>query len=161
MSCETNDPRKPWEDNFGNPLPDDVLKEVSKSWHPQVWQAYLKTWEVPQREVLLPNFERVLLKRDASRAVVEYGANEARQMSESDGSLFLSQLSVKKAMLTLTFRQRQIVREVFVEGKSIKEAALNLGISDKPAIRILGRALDRLKHELASQLETKRKDLGR
>jgi hypothetical protein len=150
--------RRPWEDSSGKDLPDDVLKEVSKSWSPSTWNAYLNSLEVPEREVLLPNFERVLIKHDAQNALKEYAASE---IFEDSGNLYISEAIVKKSLLVLTFRQRQLVREVFFDGKSIKEAALNLQISYKPAIRTLRRALARLRRELEPRLKSKRVRLGR
>lgn len=157
MSNENKPKRKPWEDENGNLLLDDELKIVSRSWSEKTWDDYLKTIETPQREVMLPNLDRVLLKRDAQQVVSEYAAKEASEES----SLYLSPLAVRKALLELTCRQREIIDLIYFEDMNIEAAARKLRISRQAASSALSRSLERLKGVLGPQLEKKLKEMGK
>lgn len=145
----------PWEDSSGNQLPDELLMKVSKSWPPEIWEQYLETIEIPQRESHLYNYDKILLKKDAQNQASEYLVPENQA-----NPLYASRQNVKKAILTLTFRQRELIREVFYYGKTIREAALKLKISEQAAIRMHARALDRLKCELNYVIKAKKDRLA-
>ena len=59
---------KPWTDEKGHELSTEALKEKSKTWSPEVWEEYLRTLEIPQKEHLISRFDRLLSRFEASQA---------------------------------------------------------------------------------------------
>lgn len=51
--------RKPWLSEKGTPLSEKELKDVSKNWNPETWEAYLQTIEVEQKDVLIGNIDDI------------------------------------------------------------------------------------------------------
>lgn len=143
---------KPWEDDEGNLLPTAALKIVSQNWPKETWDAYLKTIECPQREVILNNYNRVMLKEDARSALRNYQAEEA---NEEGGALYLTPAAIRKVLIHLNYRQRRMVELVYLKGMKIKDAAKKLGITPRPAGRTLMRARLRMKQELMNRIEAR------
>ena len=152
MSTENKNPRKPWEDNCGKTLPDDVLREVSKSWPPRIWEAYLKTIEVSLREMPLRKFEKVSAKHECQTALENYFTED----ENSEARLFLDPTAVKQALLKLTFQQRKLVELVFFQELTVTAAAKEIGISRVAASGTLARALGRVREILGHRLEFNR-----
>ena len=51
---------KPWLDLNGNPRSDTELKELSKTWSPETWEAYLTSLESCERHYLARDFQKLL-----------------------------------------------------------------------------------------------------
>jgi len=148
-SNSTRPPKRPWLDG-GKFLSDKKLRKVSHKWSPRIWEEYLKTLEVPQTELLHDEFEQLLHQHDASVVLTDYNEDQ----SSCDERLFVSQAAMRKACLTLTHRQRKMVELVYFSGMSAAAAGRTLGVSPRPAQRILQRALTRLKDHLCNRIES-------
>ena len=91
-----------------------------------------------------------MLKEDARRVLRDYQSAEAR---EEEDHLNLSPAAIRKALIHLNYRQRQLVDLVYLQGMTIREAAQKLEISPQPAGRTLRRARLRMEKELSSRVE--------
>jgi len=45
LSASKTPKQKPWQDQWGNPLPDAELKAISQNWNAKEWEVYLKSTE--------------------------------------------------------------------------------------------------------------------
>ena len=45
--------KKPWLNNDGSQKSDQELKEICKDWGPTVWEEYLATLEIAQKEAVI------------------------------------------------------------------------------------------------------------
>jgi DNA-directed RNA polymerase specialized sigma24 family protein len=144
--------RRPWEDGSGKTLPKDVLKEVSKSWSPQLWEEYLNTIEGSYREVEVDDFETLSMQHGAETALQEFLIGE-RAGDDPRSKFLLGKSLVKKALYKLTHRQQALIKLVYMRSLSLKKAADLEGLSSRCAGRTLRRALAKLKTHLKPKLE--------
>lgn len=139
---------KPWLDDKGAPLCDEDLRLVSQEWTEKTWEEYLKTIEEPQSEIILGNYDRVLLKHESQISLNKFSTAE-----DDEAVLYVDSLSVKKALLKLTYQQRQLAELVYFKGLTITSAAEKAGVTRENASRKLARAMERIRKILSQRVE--------
>ena len=135
--------RKPWEDEEGNVLPDHELRRVSRSWGKKTWGAYLKTIEGRQTDLMVRNFEKVLLMHDAEVAAEMPDDSGLSEVWES-----IDPCLVREALSELTYKQRKLIELVVLRGLSVTDVADEIGSTRPATSRLLRRALNHLKESL-------------
>ena len=140
---------KPWQDKNGNPLSDEYLRAVSKSWSQRTWEEYLESLETESTEVVLNNFDKVLLQHDHEVSLQSYYAEAESSADAFDIGTDEEQLS--EALGTLTGRERQAIDLVFFCGMNVSETAREMGVRRQPASQTLSRALRKLRKKLEAK----------
>lgn len=101
------------------------LQEISRDWTPEKWERYLKKFEGALKEELLPvrHYDRI--------------AEESEVSIFQDAQVPASPAIIERVRLALedlTERQRQVVELIFLQAKSERETAQELGI-DRSSVR--------------------------
>lgn len=140
---------KPWIDENGDEFPLSKLQIISHSWTEIVWNDYLHSIGKPQKEILLTNFDRVLLSYDAKNSTSEFYGESER---EGEDRLYVDSEIIRKRLFDLTYKQRQVIELCFFEGKSIAEISRTLKLTYRGVTANLQRALERLRELLEPTL---------
>lgn len=130
-------PRKPWLDEKGKPLSDDVLREQSKMWSMRTWEKYLQSIESPQTEILVDDFDKVAndyASEVAKKALWDEQADDDLQENQpQDGTPPKITQEEKQAIeaisKNLPSMQQAVIQLLFWDGLSEREACEKLGIS--------------------------------
>ena len=117
-------------------IPTEQLKQISKSWDRSTWEAYLKWYEGSFREVLVKTEHYEILGERVSQSVFElYGHNKCPQL-QSFCDRILSLVSIE---------QETILRNIFFEGKTVRQIAFELNRSKSFVSENKFKAISRLR----------------
>ena len=122
----------PWKDESGQTLADSILKETSKNWSQDNWEAYLKWSETPLSESLMAQGSFIEMA-DSSQAKIFENIEQCTPISLKN--------KVANFLELLTPRQREILRMIFWENKSEREIAAHLKISRSTVKQLKKRVL--------------------
>ena len=121
-----------------NKLPTILFVESILTWGPKDWEQYLERIDFPLRESLLP--QHVWTKKIGNQY------NTIFSESQSTAPEHISE-SVQQCLNKLTKRQTEVLRLLYWENKSEREAALLLKISRSSVRTIHKRSLLRCNQE--------------
>lgn len=155
---------QPWLNEDGSVKNDAELQEAGHNWSPDVWGEYLSSFEVRRQEgvVLPPNEIDEFSTEEAislSDEVGEFSAEECADMLFSmaaDEKHYLLKLAINACIRGLAPRQREVITGYFWIGKTVKEMATSMGISQQSVRKTMKTALVKLKENLTSGMLRKR-----
>ena len=127
----------PWLKSDGTSKSEEEIKRSCKNWGPSVWEDYLKTFEVEQKEILLKNPSCI-----EKYSQEEIDIQKQNVLSEREFPIFKKYLF--EAVKELTFKQRVVLSQIFLEGQILRVVGENMEISTYAVARIRDRALRRL-----------------
>lgn len=113
---------------------EEEIKKSCKNWNPSVWEDYLKTLEVEQEEILLEDPSRI---EDHSQEESDIH----RQNVPSKNELPILKRYLFEAVKELTYKQRAVLSQIFLEGLTLKMVGQNMEISAYAVARVRDRAL--------------------
>lgn len=132
---------KPWLDKNGNPLPDDKLREIQKSWGGSTWEAYLADQvDVQMKEVLMGK----------PTDINKYSDEDHESFLENLKTSFFPNLEahMEGAMRRLTRKEQQVLRALYWRNLSLRKAASELGLAVGTVRSYRDRALKKLHEEI-------------
>ena len=144
-----NSQQKPWLNDDGSTKSVEELKEVCSNWGKSVWEKYLSTFEVKQKEntVLSPSI------------IESFSADECAgllfSLAREEKHLFLK-VALNVCIRELSPRQREIILGYYWDGKTINAMAASMGISTQAVYKAMRIALAKLKASLTSGSMQKR-----
>lgn len=124
---------------------EERLRQVSKTWNADQWEAYLQTLERPILEEQVSCLKYDLASENAQSSIFDL----AQQTSSPELTSLVGQ-----ALFKLTLRQRMVVELLYFRSLSTWEAALELGISQFAVRDLEARALKNLEREILEPLLT-------
>lgn len=131
--------RKPWLDSSGNPLSEEKIHEVSKSWPLETWRRYSESLEAPLRETI-PEDEHLIENLAVGYGEICKDASEA----EDEGRFSSLAAQLRVCMRSLSIRQERVVHDIFWQDKSQEEVARELKISRSAVRNYRDQALKKL-----------------
>lgn len=135
-----NNLNKPWLNKSGRALSDEDLKETSRNWGPETWEAYLKTLEAPIEGVQLTSHKEF---RNRCNNMV----TSIFEFSSSESSIEL-QAVIENSLKSLTKKQAFVIQRYFFDGRSEREIAAEIQKSQGTIQEIKKTALKRIKTQL-------------
>ena len=128
--------KKPWLNANGTKKSEEAIKKSCKDWNSSVWEEYLKTIEVNQREVPL-----------SPALIEEYSQEEhddfCHSLPTSQEFPFLKK-HLFDAVRELTPKQQKVLTGLFLEELKLREVGEMMGVSPYAVARIRDRALKSL-----------------
>jgi RNA polymerase sigma factor (sigma-70 family) len=140
-------PEKPWLKDNGTKLTPDEIKIVSRFWTPENWNEYLESLEFEEDSRI------VALKGDKALEAAPYG--ELKDLLPDSSNLSDELLELIRLALSshyLSDREREILQQVYWEGKSESEIAQAFKISISNFRKIKIKARVKLKRVLEAYL---------
>ncbi len=125
MTESTSKSCKPWLDQNGEVLHDDILREISKNWTTNIWESFLsETVDRSQTEKLV--------SPKAYQAIVEEMIEPVWvDLDEADPLDTKVRAQVRRAMRSyLTHQQQIIIRLIYWEDQSNREIAKSMGVTE-------------------------------
>lgn len=116
------------------------LREASKRWTPEQWEAHLKTLEISRFESVIPSGRYDEVTENMEESIFDNAQRSSKTHLIERVQSLLSQV---------TPRQKQVLEEIYLKGKSPRQAALALGVCRSVALRLQRRALRNLRRYLA------------
>ena len=144
-----NSQQKPWLNNDGSTKSVEELKEVCSNWGESVWEKYLSTFDVKQKEnsVLSPSI------------IESFSANECAgllfSLASEEKNICLK-VALNICIRELSPRQREIILGYYWDGKTVNAMAASMGISTQAVYKAMRVALAKLKASLTSGSMQKR-----
>ncbi len=135
--------QKPWNDENGKPLSDAALKEVSRGWSAETWNAYLDSRESRGHEENECSMGDLSILDD--RALMSL----ADLLPNSDHLSEELLDDVKRAIEELPKRERVVMEEDLYLGKSQRNIAEKLGVSRASVQKIRTKSFGRLAQKLS------------
>ncbi len=127
---------KPWLDPNGKPYTEEVLKEISQNWDQETWEVYLQAQEYYLREKLIePQRYDELADRQEETIFQRFCLSSDSETQEL----------VEFLLTNLSPKQRFVIEQVFFEGRTEREIARELGISQPRVHLYKTKALDQIK----------------
>lgn len=144
-----NSQQKPWLNEDGSTKSDEELREISPNWGESVWEKYLSTFEVKQKEdsVLSPSIIDTFSADECAGLLFSLASEEKH--------LFLK-VALNVCIRELPPRQREIILGYYWDGKTVNEMAASMGISTQAVYKAMRVALAKLKASLTSGSMQKR-----
>jgi len=137
---QESETKKPWEERPGRTLPLAELREVSRDWSSETWEKYLETIEGAQNDIIVGNFDETL-KKFAKRQLESTPEEPARADRDVNLEPFLKQLPAS---------ERAVIRAMFFEGLSEREAGEKLNLTRRAILTLKYRGLKLLRSLLSS-----------
>jgi RNA polymerase sigma factor (sigma-70 family) len=130
-----NNNHKPWLDHRGRSLSDEALKQMSGSWCPDTWEAYLCSIEKGiVEEQLNPGHYDKMAEASEDSWVSISGTSADEELKKQ----------VEALMSDLSDQQKRVIQMTFWEGRSERSVARTLGISRSSVFVLKKRALKHL-----------------
>jgi len=129
----------PWLDENFEPLPDEKLRELAKSWKPQVWESYLKTIEGSCKEYQPKNLEFFDDKADRAHISQFY------QTLKTGGEYKHLEKFLSESIKILSLKQKVVISGLYFEKLSTRQVAVELNISRTSVCNVRDQALKELK----------------
>lgn len=127
---------RPWLTSSEVEIPIAKLKELSKSWDQSIWEAFLMWLDIGFRELLVrPETYEKLGSRQHETVFEIYGYESTPELKSLCDHL----------LEILTPEQKQILRKVYFDGKTVREIAFELNRSPSFVSKNKFKALSRLK----------------
>ncbi len=127
---------RPWLTSSDVEIPTEKLEEISKSWDQNTWEAYLKWYESGFRELLVRTETYEHLGSRQHKTIFEIYGYESCPVLQS----FCDQL-----LKLLSNEQAQILRKIYLEGKTEREIAFELNRSSSFVSKNKFKGLSRLR----------------
>ena len=136
---------RPWLNDDGSIKSTEEIKRICQSWTPQIWNEYLGTLEVAQKEdyTLSPSIMETFSPQESVELMFSMASEEQYP--------FLK-VALKACIEELSPKQREIIRQYYWEQKTIVQIAENLGTSKQAVSKRMKTALSNLKEKLESGL---------
>lgn len=130
---------KPWLDERGRVLGDELLKQVSSSWSPETWEAYLSSIEtgIVEQQLIPGHYDQI----------AESSSDTWASASECTADYELK-TQVEILMSDLSDQQKRVIQMTFWEGRSERFVARSLGVSRSSVFVLKKRALRHLAKKL-------------
>ena len=144
-----NSQQKPWLNEDGSTKSDEELREISSNWGDSVWEKYLSTFEVKQKE------DSVLSSAIVDSFSAEECAGLLFSLASEEKHRFLK-VALNVCIRELPPRQREIILSYYWDGKTVAEMATSMGISTQAVYKAMRVALAKLKASLTSGSMQKR-----
>jgi RNA polymerase sigma factor (sigma-70 family) len=133
----------PWLNSNGSVKSDAELKEICQGWAPKVWEEYLKNFESCQNEFLTPDVD--IFRQDPSQSCIELYKSLLAQEEFPE----LKKV-VHAALCSLSAQEQKVIRSLYWEGLSQREAAKTLNLAKTSLSIYRERALKKLADFLLS-----------
>lgn len=138
-----NETTKPWLNQKGELLPDSEIKEICRTWGPQVWSEYLKNYESDQTE-LFANDLPVDVEEHMGNIVEFY-----RTLLNQEQYPLLKKV-IHIGLSSLSPREREVIIRKYWEGMNISEISRDIDLARKSVSIYHDRALSKLGSLLVS-----------
>ena len=116
------------------------MKEICKDWGPTVWEEYLATLEIAQKEISV-----------GSQRIDKFSAQECAGLLFSlagEEQFPLLKAALNSCIRELPAKQRRVIHQYYWEGKTIGEIARSNGVSKQAIHKTMKAAIERLKLSL-------------
>ena len=127
---------RPWLNSNGLHRSDTEIKEISKSWDMETWEAYLQSIEVGLKETLLKTPDRI------DHFVEDY-TSLLLNLEKEEKNCHLRR-GVQLALRSLTKREHEILELHFIEKKNSRQIAEILSVSRRTVRKALERGLAKI-----------------
>jgi len=131
---------RPWLTPNDVEIPTEQLKEISKSWGQSAWEAYLKWYEGSFREVLVKTEHYEILGERVSKSIFELWGHETSPELQSFCEHLLNQLTQVQAIA---------LREIYLNGKTVRQIAYETNRSHSSIVQNKYRALQALRERFS------------
>lgn len=111
-------PERPWLTSTGVEASTQELLKISKSWGPTTWAAYLDWFETTPRELLVTPAAYQTICDEQTESIFEQFSQESCPESK---------VLCEKALSMVSDNESVVLRKVFLEGRSIREIAFEVG----------------------------------
>ncbi len=139
--------QKPWVDFNGDELGTDQIRELSRSWDAETWEAYL-TWREDERHESLVTPSKYDELVDAQTESI---------FAQVHGSIPDVDREICEELLnTLSVRDAEILRLIYFEGKTERQIASVLNLSRAAIQKIKKQALQSLRIRAGAKVRTRR-----
>jgi RNA polymerase sigma factor (sigma-70 family) len=143
-------PKAPWLQQNGKPVPDELLKTLAPSWSAEVWEKYLVWFE----NLNGSRGESLVIPKRYDRICESEEESIFSAFAQTDADDELKSI-VSRFLLRLTPQQRRVVEMIFWEGRSERYVAQSLGINQQPVNRLKKRALSKIKHLISEGVSSR------
>ena len=131
---------RPWLTGSGVEIPTSDLRDICKSWGPELWDAYLKWYASGRREALVSPLTYIEICEEQSDSIFE-----SRKISVTPAKQNL----VIRILKQLPERESHILRATFIEGRTQVDIASDFRLSQSRIAHLKREAFIRLKRGLA------------
>ncbi len=114
------------------------IKKESQTWTKEKWEDYLSSLEVERTESLIDPFKLEEFKEEDSLFHFE----------KDEGDHLEDVVSLKRALKSLTFKQKSVIQMVFYEGLTEREISKKLNISSSAVNKRKRKAIQSLRRNL-------------
>ena len=128
---------KPWLKKDGTLKSEAEIKESCKNWDPCIWEAYLQTLEVEQKEIIT----------ETPLNLEEYSQEEHDKYGDIIGcrrNFPILQKHLLEAMKSLTGKQQKVLHKLFWEHLKLREVSEEMDIAISSVALMRDRALKQL-----------------
>ncbi len=129
----------PWTDKRGLPLSNEVLKIRSQSWDKATWSEYLKSLEVKASGQLFEATHYQDICDEAGHNIF------SKVITEDDNELSARVQSALEILEKRSLKQALIIREIFWNGKSLRQLAKTFKLQHNAIFKLKIRAINNLK----------------
>lgn len=139
----SNQQAKPWLNEDGSVKSEEEIKNICQAWGPSVWNEYLESLEVSQKEdsVFSPSIMDTFSAEECAGLVFSMASEEKYPLLKVALNACIRQLSPK---------QREIIHQYYWNGKTLHEIASEMGITRQSVYKSMKAARLKLKALLTS-----------
>ena len=135
----------PWLSRNGNAKSADELKKISKLWSANVWESYLKTLEVSQKEMMIDD-HRVFMALAEKSAIQDW-------YKEKNIDVELFKTKILEAFEFFSETEAKVIKMTFWENKSERAIAKKMDVARRTVRKAKERALRKLNKYFIGLLE--------
>jgi RNA polymerase sigma factor (sigma-70 family) len=132
----------PWLNSDGTLLSDEKLKEIVKTWTPDIWERYLKSLEVNSQEATPPNLKHFDLRSEHTQISEYFNADKNEDLKRYKNQI------IHSAIESLTEKQRTVIELRYWNNLTYKQIGKKLSISHPAVIKLEKKAITNMEKHI-------------